>query len=239
MTVAHLLGHRSGIGDYFDETAGHEVTDHVLPIPVHRLVSTEDYLAVLDGFQTVFIPDERFAYCNGGFVVLALLAERAAGEPFHELVRRRVCEPAGLTDTGFLRSDELPGRAAIGYLGDGQRTNIFHLPVLGSGDGGIYSTAADIRALWTALFEGRIVRPETVATMMRPRSDVPEEERRYGLGFWLHATGLAAMLTGYDAGVSFRSVHDPERSLTHTVISNTSEGPWDVSEALDDLLGLA
>ena len=238
VTVEHLLGHRSGIGDYVDESAGHEVTDHVLPIAVHQLVSTEDYLAVLDGFPTVFAPDERFAYCNGGFVVLALLAERAAGEPFHELVRRRVCEPAGLTDTAFLRSDELPGRAAIGYLGDGPRTNVFHLPVLGSGDGGIYSTAADIRSLWTALFDGRILRAETVATMVRPRSDVPEEERRYGLGFWLHRSSDVVMLTGYDAGVSFRSVHEPDRSRTHTVISNTSEGAWDVSDAMDDLLGL-
>ena len=53
VTVEHLLGHRSGIGDYVDESAGHEVTDHILPIPVHRLVSTEDYLAVLEGFPTV------------------------------------------------------------------------------------------------------------------------------------------------------------------------------------------
>lgn len=239
VTVEHLLGHRSGIGDYVDESAGHEVTDHILPIPVHRLVSTEDYLAVLEGFPTVSAPDERFAYCNGGFVVLALLAERAAGEPFHELVRRRVCEPAEMTDTAFLRSDELPGRAALGYLGDGPRTNVLHLPVLGSGDGGIYSTAADIRSLWLALFEGRIVRPQTVALMVRPRSDDPEEGRRYGLGFWLHATSDVVMLTGYDAGVSFRSVHEPGRSLTHTVISNSSEGAWELTAALDDLLGLA
>jgi CubicO group peptidase (beta-lactamase class C family) len=196
VTVEHLLGHRSGIGDYVDESAGHEVTDHILTTPVHRLVSTEDYLAVLDGFPTVSAPDERFGYCNGGFVVLALLAERAAGEPFHELVRRHVCEAAGITDTAFLRSDELPGRAAIGYLGDGPRTNVLHLPVLGSGDGGIYSTVADIRALWIALFEGRILRPDTVALMVRPRSDDPEEERRYGLGFWLHATSDVVMLTG-------------------------------------------
>ena len=72
VTVEHLLGHRSGIGDYVDESAGHEVTDHILPIPVHRLVSTEDYLAVLEGFPTVSAPDERFAYCNGGFVVLGV-----------------------------------------------------------------------------------------------------------------------------------------------------------------------
>ena len=51
--------------------------------------------------------------------------------------------------TEFLRSDELPGDAAIGYLAvDRPRTNVFHLPVLGSRDGGIYTTVADVHALW-------------------------------------------------------------------------------------------
>ena len=101
-----------------------------MPVPVHELATTEQYLAVLDGHPTKFPPGERFAYCNGGYVVLALIAERASGVPFHELVRRRVCEPAGMDDTEFLRSDELPGRAALGYLTvDGvSRTNVFHLP---------------------------------------------------------------------------------------------------------------
>ena len=237
VTVELLLAHRSGIGDYLDEDEW-EVTDVVMPISVHRLAETEDFVQILDGFPMAFAPDERFAYCNGGFVVLALLAERAAETPFHELVRTRVCEPAGLADTGFLRSDELPGRAALGYLGDGPRTNIFHLPVLATGDGGIYSTAADIRTMWTALFDGRIVRPETVATMVRPRSAVPEEERRYGLGFWLHETSDVVMLTGYDAGASFRSAHDPTRSRTRTVISNQTEQAWDMTDVLDEVLGV-
>ena len=57
--------------------------------------------------------------------------------------------------------------------------------------------------------------------MVRPRSDWPEESKRYGLGFWLHASSDVVMLEGYDAGVSFRSVHDPRSATTHTVISNT------------------
>jgi len=236
VTVELLLAHRSGIGDYLDEQEW-EVTDVVMPVSVHRLVEMEDFVGILDGFPMAFPPDERFAYCNGGFVVLAVLAERAAGMPYRELVRTRVCEPAALTDTGFLRTDELPGRAALGYLGDGPRTNIFHLPVFGSPDGGIYSTAADIHAMWTALFEGRIVRPETVATLVRPRSVVPEDERRYGLGFWLHETSDVVMLVGYDAGASFRSFHDPTRSRTRTVISNQTELAWDMSDALDEVLG--
>jgi CubicO group peptidase (beta-lactamase class C family) len=237
VTVEHLLAHRSGIGDYFDEDEVESMTDYVLPIPVHRLATTPDYLAVLDGHVQRFPPGERFAYNNGGFVVLALIGERAGGMPFPELVRTRVCEPADMRDTEFLRLDEPSERAALGYLdGDGLRTNVLHLPVCGSGDGGAYSTAADIHALWSALYAGRIVPLDRLADMVRPRSDVPSESMRHGLGFWLHATSDAVLLDGSDAGVSFRTVHSASTGVTHTVLSNTTAGAWPFTRRLSELL---
>ena len=187
VTVEHLLAHRSGIGDYLDEDVELDLTDYLLPVPVHALATTEQYLAVLDGHPTKFAPGERFSYCNGGYVVLALIAERAGGIPFHELVRERVCEPAGMVDTEFLRSDELPGRTALGYFEiDGAwRTNVHHLPVRGTGDGGIYTTVADISALWQAFFAGRIVS----ASWVRRDGASPQRRRR---GQALRARLLAA-----------------------------------------------
>ena len=111
VTLEQLLAHRSGIGDYLDEDAGLDLDDMQYPVPVYELASTEQYLAVLDGYPPKFEPGERFAYCNGGYVVLALIAERTSGVPFHELVRQRVSAPAGMHDTEFFRSDDLPGRA--------------------------------------------------------------------------------------------------------------------------------
>ncbi len=239
VTVEHLLAHRSGIGDYVDEDAPGKVTDYVLPVPVHRLTTTEDYLVVLDGHPPKFTPSERFSYCNGGYVLLALLAERASGAPFHDLVAERVCEPAGMVDTAFLRSDELPARTAVGYLAaDGLRSNVLHLPVRGSGDGGIYSTAADVRRLWQAFFAGRVVSDEWVREMTRARSDAPEHGRRYGLGFWLHRTTGTVLLEGYDAGVSFRSLHDPSTDTTCTVLSNWTDGAWPIARRLAELVGI-
>jgi len=239
VTIEDLLGHRSGIGDYLDEEDGHDVDEDLLPVPVHELATTAGYLPLLDGHPPKFPPGERFAYCNSGYVVLALIAERVAGTPFHELVEQ-LCRRAGLHDTAFDRSDELPRRTAVGYLAtEGLRTNVLHLPVRGSGDGGIYSTVSDIRALWTALFSGRIVSQEWVERMLRPRSHAVTESMRYGLGFWLHESrDDVVMLEGYDAGVSFRTVHDRARDLTHTVVSNTSSGAWPITRALDQLLAL-
>jgi CubicO group peptidase (beta-lactamase class C family) len=238
VTVEHLLSHRSGIGDYLDEDIERDIADYPMPVPVHELSTTEEYLAVLGGHSTKFPAGERFSYSNGGYVVLALIAERTSGIPFHELVRQRVCEPAGMPDTEFLRSDELPGRAALGYLEvDGvARTNVLHLPVRGSGDGGVYTTAADISSFWTAFFAGRLVSADWVAEMVRPRSHSPRQSMRYGLGFWLHESSDVAILEGCDAGVSFRSGHDPRRTITHTVISNTWDGAWPVARLIEERL---
>jgi CubicO group peptidase (beta-lactamase class C family) len=237
VTVEDLLAHKSGIGDYFDEELERPITDYVLSVPVHRLDTIEAHIPVLDGYPMKFRPGERFSYCNAGYVVLALIVERTSETPFHNLVVERVCRPAGMSDTRFLRSDELPAEAAVGYLhNEGLRTNVFHLPVRGAGDGGIYSTAADMSALWTAMFEGRIVSTERIAEMIRPHNDALGHARPYGWGFWLDRERPRVELHGYDAGISFQSVHDPVERQTATVISNTSEGAWPVIERLDELL---
>ena len=46
------------------------------------------------------------------------------------------------------------------------------------------------------------------------------------------------ILEGYDAGVSFRSLHDPTTDTTCTVISNWSDGAWPVARYLAGALGL-
>jgi CubicO group peptidase (beta-lactamase class C family) len=189
---------------------------------VYELVDTADYLPALDGFATKFPAGARFCYCNSGYVVLAIVAERVSGRGYHDLVRDLVLEPAAMAHTGFLRSDSLPGDAALGYLADG-RTNVFALPVRGNGDGGGYTTAADLRSFWAALFDGRVVPQEWVERMTTAQS--AGDERAYGYGFWLD--GPAVLLEGGDHGVTFRSVLDRSSGRCTTVFANveTRIGP--------------
>ncbi|MDX8029044.1 serine hydrolase [Lentzea sp. BCCO 10_0856] len=229
VTVEHLLTHTSGIGDYLDEEGDLQSNDYLVGA-VHELTTTEAFLPLLDGIPTKFKAGERFGYCNGGFVVLALLAERAGGAGYHELVRERVLRPAGMTRTDFLRADELPADAAVGYLDGMDRSNVFHLPVLATGDGGIHTTAADMSTFWRALFAGDIV--TDVDEIVRARVDVPSESMRYALGFWRHETTDEVILIGGDAGVSFKSTHDRHTSTTRTVLSNTAPGAWPIARAI-------
>lgn len=237
VTIEQLLTHTSGIGDYLEEDDDGEIDDYIFSLPLHALADTEAFLPALDGFPQKFPPGERFSYCNGGYVILALIAERASGRDFHELVQTEVCDRAELTGSAFLRSDDLPGDAALGYLDEeGNRTNVLHLPVRGNGDGGMYFTADDLHRFWNALLDGRIVTLDTLAEMIRPRVEVPSERKRYGMGFWLGRRDSALILEGYDAGASFRSTHIPETRTTVTVLGNSSEGAWPVIYALADAM---
>ncbi len=238
VTIEHLLAHRSGIGDYLDEDTM-DSEDYPMPVPVQRLVTTEDFLPILDGHPTKFPAGERFSYCNGGYVVLALLAERVGGRSYHDLVRELVIGPAGLTHTDFIRTDSLPGSVATGYVVvDGQwRTNVFHLPVVATGDGGAYTTVADLATFWSALMAGRIVGEESLRQMRTPRSEPVEGESRcYGLGLWLTADSPAVTMSGGDAGVSLWSRHDPATGTTATVIGTTMDGAWPLTDVVESAL---
>ncbi|HKP18977.1 MAG TPA: serine hydrolase domain-containing protein [Gaiellaceae bacterium] len=214
VTVEHLLRHTSGIGDYLDEDVHSDWEEYLMPIPVHELATTSAYLRVLDGHAQKFTPGERFSYSNSGFVLLAVLAERASGRSFYDLVDELVCRPADMRATAFLRSDSLPGTAAIGYLSDG-RTNVFHLPVRGSGDGGIYTSAADMTRFWEWFVHHDWYEPMTTGD-------------RYGLGFWLDPLHLE----GIDAGVWFMS-----RPGRYTALSNDPSTAPPVARALRQLAG--
>ena len=108
VTIEHLLAHRSGIGDYLDE-ADVEITDYVLDVPVHQLDRPAAYLPIMADRPAKSAAGERFSYCNSGYVVLALIAERVSGQSFPRLVQERVCVPAGMYQTAFFRSE--PSRA--------------------------------------------------------------------------------------------------------------------------------
>ncbi len=72
--------------------------------------------------------------------------------------------------------------------------------------------------------------------MIRPRHDVPDERKRYGMGFWLHPTHDALILEGYDAGASFRSTHIVATQTTVSVLGNSSEGAWPLIYTLQDAI---
>ncbi len=228
VTLRQLLSHTSGVGEYLDDDA--EPDTYLLPGSMHGYLSPEDFVPLLDVPMRAR-PGSRFEYSNAGFVLLGLLAQRAAGVRYQDLVRERVLRPADLQHTDFLRTDELPGSAALGYLyRGGLRTNVFHLPIEGSADGGVYTTVGDLRSFWLALESAAIVPADLVELMTGPAPGHDPEDP-YGLGIWLPAPGVWEV-EGADAGVSMMSEHVPASDVTWSVLSNESDNAWPVTRFL-------
>ncbi len=235
VTIDHLLTHRSGVGDYLDEETLGDVDDHVLgALSAHTLQAPQDYVELLRAFPQVSPPGERFAYNNSGYVMLSLVIERVTGS-FHRAVADRVLGPAGMERSGFFRSDDLPADAALGYMAD-SRTNVFHLPVIGAGDGGIYLTLDDAFAFWDALLAGRILAAASVDLMTSVVS-ANGDDGSYGRGFWLDERADHVWLEGMDPGVSFQSGVVRSTGLTYAVLSNTSSGAWPVAKLITSSAG--
>ncbi|QTV80986.1 hypothetical protein [Microbacterium sp. NIBRBAC000506063] len=72
-----------------------------------------------------------------------------------------------MTSSDFARSDRLEPLSAVGYKEDGT-SNIFHVPVVGVGDGGARTTVADMHAFWSSLYTGALLPMDLVAAMTAP-----------------------------------------------------------------------
>jgi CubicO group peptidase (beta-lactamase class C family) len=103
-------------------------------------------VASLPGTALEFTPGTDWRYSNLGFSLLGLVVERAAGAPFHDVVRRRIFQPLGMTSS-FWTLDEVPAdRLATTY--DGPLDHLTRTkPVrrgAAGGSGAIYSTVRDL-----------------------------------------------------------------------------------------------
>ena len=242
VTIHQLLTHTSGIPDYFDESVDDDYAAFWNDVPMYRMRSPADFLALVNNRTMQFTPGSRFHYNNAGYVTLALVVEHVAGMPFHRYVTQHVFEAAGMVDAGYFATDQLPQRTAYGYIEDAPngewRTNFFAVPIIGGGDGGAYATGADIIAFWAALLDHRLLPEPLTRAMLTPHAHM-REQTYYGYGIWINQRANGAMrytMTGGDPGVTFSSTCYPEHSVQVVAIGNISSGAGAITRALDPLL---
>jgi len=102
-------------------------------------------------------PGTKFQYSDVNYLVLGKLVERLSGKPLDVFAREMTFEPLGMSDTGYLPSDEIKSRcAATEKEGDAWLKGRVHDPRsarLGgvAGHAGLFSTATDMATYATAM----------------------------------------------------------------------------------------
>lgn len=238
VTIKHLLTHTSGLPDYFDEDLIEDFDNFTVEVPWHELLKPSDYMAIMPKREMKYPMGEKFHYNNSGFILLAMIIEKLTGD-YHHWITQTVIEPCHLLNTGFYRFDQLPKNCAYGYIEldkQSYKTNIYTLPIIGGGDGGIYSNTVDLVTLWQHLLNGKLLSAELVHLLLTPH--VEDDNDFYGLGVWLDrkADAYVPSIVGSDPGVSFVSAYRTDLDIIYNVISNTSDGAWKINKKVIELI---
>ncbi len=215
ITLAHLLGHASGLPNYS--------SDAVFPDSRRTFQrahhAPEALLGLFSGLRPDFAPGTAFRYCNTGYWFLGEAIARASGRPYAEFLQAEVLFPLGLADTGVDDGRTLvPGAAQGHYLDGGGLVRCGYTDMdLVRASGGMFSTVADLLRWERALREGRLLRPETVARMETPGLG------GYGLGVFVDREGGRRRVrhNGGHEGFLAELRSYPDDGVAAAVLSNT------------------
>ena len=241
ITIRHLLTHTSGITSYFEEDVDPDYEALWKDLPVYNVRGPGDFLPLFQNKKMKFPPGERFDYNDGGFILLGIVIESVTGVRFSTFVEENVFGPAGMEDSGYFCTDQLPERTAYAYIQnpDGTwRTNFFAVPIIGAPDGGAYTTAPDMARFWNALMEHRLLNAGTTEQLFEAPVATSQEPpyTHYGYGVWIDRQGKNFFVEGSDPGVALTSAVYPDEDVILTVIGNTEHALWPLVKEIEKTL---
>jgi len=215
ITIRHLLTHTSGLIDYEDvipETFKPQLHD----ADVLRLLESQD--------RTYFKPGSSYRYSNSGYALLALIVERASGRTFATVLRERIFQPLGMSNTvAYEEGISTVSNRAFGHTQEQGRWNRTDQSQTSAvlGDGGIYSSIDDLAKWDAALYDGRLLRTNSLQAAFTPATHTDDPEVEYGFGWRI--TGETLWHSGETVGFRNVIVRYPKRHLTVVVLTNRNE----------------
>ncbi|WP_119165558.1 serine hydrolase domain-containing protein [Algihabitans albus] len=198
-SLRQLLAHTSGLPDYGQLEDYHRaVADRQPPWSRKKLLD----IVLAKGL--LFAPGDGWSYSNVGYMLVRELVEEVTSKPLGTVISDLICQPLGLDSvelaTGRPDFARLYWEAAADY----DPNWVYH--------GCLIGTAADAARLLQALFDGALLRPDTLGQMLSRRAlggaipGRPWTDCGYGLG----------MMTGEMEGVG-------------KAIGHTGGGPFSVN----------
>ncbi|HUH26255.1 MAG TPA: serine hydrolase domain-containing protein [Flavobacterium sp.] len=170
ITIKQLLNHKSGIPNF---------TDDAEYMSYHTQPKTEkEMVALIAKAGSDFEPNSKSQYSNSNYVLLTYILEKTYKNSYADLVQKYIAKPLGLENTYFGHQINTAKKEAKSYrfIGTWQvedETNT-SIPL---GAGGIVSTPTDLVKFSDALFQGKILKKESLELMKTI-------EGAYGLGLF-------------------------------------------------------
>ena len=228
-TVADLLRHRAGLGDYLTSSA----TETAMAADPDAMLNPNNLVASAGAPR----PPGSFAYSNTGYLFAAALLERS-GEPYLSRLHRELLEPFALCSIGNPSIETMGLTIARGYEArNGGWSPVAADPALGPGRavlsaagpaGGLVGTPTDLARMGAAIMGEGFLSAATRSHAFPPYAGT------YGLGFTRYSIAGHAVM-GHDGrlgGVRSALRYDPATGIAVALCFNRSDPSPDAAAAL-------
>ncbi len=172
ITVKQLFNHTSGIPDY----------EEIYTYDIYRLrVTPEDVIKIANGRPMDFAPGQGWYYSNTGHYLASMIVERVDGMPIGKVLKKRIFDPLGMTQTRFADPEAIIKGRVEGYWVNksGELINRNATETSSTlGAGGLLSSAADL-AKWDAALYGNALLSEASKKTMWESTILPNGTNTY------------------------------------------------------------
>jgi CubicO group peptidase (beta-lactamase class C family) len=208
ITIRHLLSHRSGIHNFTDDK--NFLTWNTQPQSEKAMMERVSQLG------SDFQPDYKFSYSNSNYVLLTFLLEKVMKDKYPSLLKKFILQPIGLKNTFYGGKINVSKNESKSYTyRDGWKAESETDMSIPLGAGAIVSNPADIILFSEALFNGKIIQPESLVIMTNMKDN-------YGLGLFVipfydkKGYGHTGGIDGFNAVFSYF----PEDKVAYALTSN-------------------
>ncbi len=230
VSIAELLGHRSGIPNYTVTRGFFEV---VMANPDRKPQPT-DMIGFTNG-ESDFDPGSQFAYSNTNYVVAGLVIEAVRGQSLNDALEQHINGPLGLTHTTFADgtlTDVVGGYSAMTPTGNSYAQSYSAVANSAWAAGSLVTTVEELAMIFDALFFGDLVSADSRVAMVGGI----EEGAEYGLG--LHegpdfGVGHGGSIVGFN---SIAQIDLESRELVIAVVNNDQRSPSVLSAKLTNVI---
>jgi len=193
ITIRNLLNHTSGLPDYQEIMDKHWDKS--------KAADNNDIILYLNRYAppAMFIPGAKYEYSNTGYVLLASIAEKASGEDFSMMLRKRIFSKLKMnhTDIRTVAEKKKLSNLAYGHMlveeaTDYKKADSFpssnYTIWLGNreGPGRISSTAQDLLKWDRALYDRSFLTPAMLSEAFKPAVLNDGTLSQYGFGWELN-----------------------------------------------------
>ncbi|OJJ20055.1 hypothetical protein BKI52_16410 [marine bacterium AO1-C] len=189
ITIRHLLTHTSGLRSYLEQMELH--WDKT------KFATNDDVIKTFVKHKpaTLFKPNERWLYCNTGYVFLAIIVERVAQQKLSEFLQQNIFKPLKMHNTLIYHSRYAPqkvGNHSKGYIYSqklkkkilpDQRGKKFMMVYLDGVTGRVSSTARDMLKWDRALYTNQLISAQDKALIFNSYKTHNGRQTNYGFGW--------------------------------------------------------